>query len=220
MTGLREAATMALKALELAYAGADVITVYGKAIEALRAALAEDAMQRLTDVQQKIEAALAEPVQELQCNPHPMAPHGFMRNDSHTLGRYVCACEGWDPYEAGRQAGMEAALEIGEPVQEPDAPSKQHTGPREHERDVTDDLAFIVRNAVAYIKELELQRQQALVAAAELRRAAQAWREIGVIYTPTGKLLPAEDSSGDAVPEMAPRPVYVLEKAEGAGAVE
>jgi hypothetical protein len=27
---------------------------------------------------------------------------------------------------------------------------------------------------------------------------------IGVIYKPTGNLLPAEDGSGDAVPEMAP----------------
>ena len=34
------------------------------AIEALRAALAEEALQRLTDVQQDIEAALAEPEQE------------------------------------------------------------------------------------------------------------------------------------------------------------
>ena len=42
----------------------------------------------------------AEPVQEPQCNPHPNAPHGFLRNASHTEGRYVCACEYWQPYEA------------------------------------------------------------------------------------------------------------------------
>jgi hypothetical protein len=60
--------------------------------------------------------ALAEPVQEPQCNPHPKAPHGFLRNASHNEDRYVCECEGWDPYEAGRQAGMEAAL--AEPVQD------------------------------------------------------------------------------------------------------
>jgi hypothetical protein len=52
----------------------------------------------------------AEPVQERQCNPHPKAPHGFMRNASHTEDRYVCECEYWEPYEAGYQAGMEAAL--------------------------------------------------------------------------------------------------------------
>ncbi len=41
MTNLQTAAQQALEALELAYAGADVITVHGKAITALRAALAE-----------------------------------------------------------------------------------------------------------------------------------------------------------------------------------
>lgn len=57
-----------------------------------------------------LRAALAEPVQEPQCNPHPKAPHGFLRNASHTEDRYVCECEYWNPYEAGYQAGMEAAL--------------------------------------------------------------------------------------------------------------
>jgi predicted cobalt transporter CbtA len=80
------------------------------AITALKAALVEDALQRFTDVNQEIEAALAEPVQAPQCNPHPKAPHSFMRNASHNEDRYVCECEGWEPYEAGYQAGMEAAL--------------------------------------------------------------------------------------------------------------
>ena len=50
------------------------------------------------------------PSTEPQCNPHPKAPHGFLRNASHTEDRYVCECEHWEPYEAGYQAGMEAAL--------------------------------------------------------------------------------------------------------------
>jgi hypothetical protein len=54
-------------------------------------------------------AALEQPEQEPQCNPHPNAPHGFLRNASHTEGRYVCACEYWQPYEA--------ALEQPEPEQ-------------------------------------------------------------------------------------------------------
>jgi hypothetical protein len=33
----------------------------------------------------------------LQCNPHPDAPHGFMRDASHSAGRYVCECESWEP---------------------------------------------------------------------------------------------------------------------------
>ena len=31
------------------------------------------------------------------CKPHPNAPHGFMRNASHSEGRYVCECESWKP---------------------------------------------------------------------------------------------------------------------------
>jgi hypothetical protein len=117
MSGLREAAQQALEALKAAepyLRHADVAyNVYVQAraaITALRAALAEEALQRFTDVNQEIEAALAEPVQESQCNPHPKAPHSFMRNASHNEDRYVCECEGWEPYEAGYQAGMEAAL--------------------------------------------------------------------------------------------------------------
>ena len=31
------------------------------------------------------------------CSTHPGAPHGFDRNMSHSLDRYVCDCEGWIP---------------------------------------------------------------------------------------------------------------------------
>ena len=33
----------------------------------------------------------------LQCNPHPDAPHGFMRDASRNADRYVCECENWEP---------------------------------------------------------------------------------------------------------------------------
>ena len=33
----------------------------------------------------------------VKCNPHPDAPHGFLRNASHNAGRYVCECEFWEP---------------------------------------------------------------------------------------------------------------------------
>ena len=147
MTTLRTAAQQALEALWYYHATEfRKDTHAGKAIAVLQAALTEEALQRFTDVQQEMEAALAEPVyepvqvcwlsklqpdaylpngelnpkylkpalaepvQERQCNPHPKAPHGFMRNASHTEDRYVCECEYWEPYEAGYQAGMEAAL--------------------------------------------------------------------------------------------------------------
>lgn len=35
----------------------------------------------------------------VKCNPHPDAPHGFMRDASHSAGRYVCECESWEPPE-------------------------------------------------------------------------------------------------------------------------
>lgn len=34
---------------------------------------------------------------EVQCKTHPDAPHGFDRNSSLSLGRYVCECENWEP---------------------------------------------------------------------------------------------------------------------------
>lgn len=37
--------------------------------------------------------------EEQACSTHPNAPHGFNRNSSHSLGRYVCDCEGWQPDE-------------------------------------------------------------------------------------------------------------------------
>ena len=32
-----------------------------------------------------------------KCNPHPDAPHSFMRDASHSADRYVCECESWTP---------------------------------------------------------------------------------------------------------------------------
>ena len=34
--------------------------------------------------------------EEVSCNPHPDAPHGFLRNASHNADRYVCECEHWE----------------------------------------------------------------------------------------------------------------------------
>ena len=59
MTTLREAAKQALEALESGLA----FSTHSPVLQNLRAALAEDALQRLTDVQQEIEAALEQPEQ-------------------------------------------------------------------------------------------------------------------------------------------------------------
>jgi len=36
-------------------------------------------------------------ITETKCSDHPDAPHGFDRNGSHSVGHYVCECEGWMP---------------------------------------------------------------------------------------------------------------------------
>lgn len=46
--------------------------------------------------------------QEVPCKDHPDAPHGFDRNASHSLGRYVCECEGWTPDEDSQTASNTA----------------------------------------------------------------------------------------------------------------
>lgn len=39
---------------------------------------------------------MTDPMQDTPpCSSHPDAPHGFNRNESHNLDRYVCDCEGW-----------------------------------------------------------------------------------------------------------------------------
>jgi hypothetical protein len=50
---------------------------------------------------------------EKECNPHPMAPHGFLRQASHDAGRYVCECEWWSEkdYELATLEEAEAFAE-------------------------------------------------------------------------------------------------------------
>ena len=33
---------------------------------------------------------------QIECKKHPDAPHSFMRDASHSAGRYVCECESWE----------------------------------------------------------------------------------------------------------------------------
>jgi hypothetical protein len=37
-----------------------------------------------------------EVIYDKECNPHPNAPHGFLRDARQSAGRYVCECEWWD----------------------------------------------------------------------------------------------------------------------------
>jgi len=40
------------------------------------------------------------------CKTHPDAPHGFVRNASHSEDRYVCECEFWEPPEQDEPVGV------------------------------------------------------------------------------------------------------------------
>jgi hypothetical protein len=53
---------------------------------------------------------------EVPCSPHPCAPHGFNRNQSHTEDRYVCDCEYWRPDRncAAEQLQADHARRVGE----------------------------------------------------------------------------------------------------------
>ena len=66
MNDLRTAAQQALEYMK-SVGGIDMYPEEWAIVERLEAALAEDALQRLTDVQQEIEAALAAP--QNPCNP-------------------------------------------------------------------------------------------------------------------------------------------------------
>ena len=44
-----------------------------------------------------------------KCSDNPDAPHGFNRTASHSIGRYVCDCEGWVPQGATPQPHPDTA---------------------------------------------------------------------------------------------------------------
>ena len=85
--------TEALELAEAYIAGMKWSEEADKALAAVREALAEQALQNLSDFHQYMEAT------EPKCSKHPDAPHGFDRNASHNADRYVCECEGWEPPE-------------------------------------------------------------------------------------------------------------------------
>jgi hypothetical protein len=44
------------------------------------------------------------------CKTDPRAPHGFDRNASHSVDRYVCECEGWEPPELRTKVGTNSGV--------------------------------------------------------------------------------------------------------------
>ena len=63
-------------------------------------------------------ADMLEADSEPKCSDHHDAPHGFNRNASHCVGRYVCECEGWIPDTlAVRKQALEEAVKVCEAVE-------------------------------------------------------------------------------------------------------
>jgi hypothetical protein len=102
MTTIREAAQQALEALE---GGAESWRLIGPAIDALRAALTEEALQRLTDVHQEIEAVLEKPKFTLSCgcpSQYGGVPAYWARDGSTAFGM-ICE-KHWHEYGARSEA--------------------------------------------------------------------------------------------------------------------
>jgi hypothetical protein len=57
----------------------------------------ETAKQELEPVVNIVTGLRLKEPEDVSCKTHPDAPHGFDRNMSHTLDRYVCECEYWEP---------------------------------------------------------------------------------------------------------------------------
>jgi hypothetical protein len=53
-----------------------------------------EALERLSEENRRL--GLYDSDETVECNPHPDAPHGFDRNSSHNMNRYVCECESWE----------------------------------------------------------------------------------------------------------------------------
>ena len=99
MSDLRDAAQQALEALET------VFMPHHPAVIALREALTEDALQRLTDVHQEIEAVLEKPKFTLSCacpSQYGGVPAYWERDGSTAFGM-ICE-KHWHEYGARSEA--------------------------------------------------------------------------------------------------------------------
>ena len=96
--------TAALRALE-AYDAHDLLTFY---MEDIRAALVEDAMQKFTDVNQELEAALATPI----IQPEIKDDKPFPPPESQTEAEKVAYCAGWWDGLTKARAERDGLLEV------------------------------------------------------------------------------------------------------------
>ena len=63
----------------------------------------QDFFERGKEIAKWADKQNEQPAQEVECSNHPDAPHGFCRNASHSAGRYVCECEGWEAEQPAQE---------------------------------------------------------------------------------------------------------------------
>lgn len=90
---IQDALKMAIEALEFIKDGG-FYTGEDDCIQACKEALEQPIF--LDECIAEIDAEI-ERTREVKCKTHPDAPHGFMRDESHSQDRYVCECEYWTP---------------------------------------------------------------------------------------------------------------------------
>ena len=75
---------------------------YDQSVGALASSMYEASClskMKAEELRQAIAQAEKQEQNEPKCKTHPDAPHGFVRNASHSEDRYVCECEFWEPPE-------------------------------------------------------------------------------------------------------------------------
>lgn len=75
-----------------------------------RKSVQEGAPDRIADLLEEA-ADVIDEMRKPKCDPHPKAPHGFDRNASHNMDRYVCECESWNAYDAGYHDGFQKGID-------------------------------------------------------------------------------------------------------------
>jgi hypothetical protein len=133
MSNLRDAARQALEALNLCRDWPGAYDECSQAVTALRAALAEEALQRLTDVHQEIEAVLEQPVHGVTLKPVFYAPRRLSNEEvMAVIGPFRETEQEQEPkstwqklYEAAIDQRNEAVAEVKRLLEQPEQEQEQ-----------------------------------------------------------------------------------------------
>lgn len=112
------------------------------------------------------------------CKAHPDAPHGFDRTASHSIGRYVCECEGWSP-----ETTQAAAADGGVTQSMLDAGTRAMMAFRKSGGDWTGKPAHAAEAAIrAAFAEAALSSHRQAGDESKFRELAERWRQDGSPY--------------------------------------